>query len=165
MEVKDLIRYNHVVREAYFEAMVKLSWQDVTALRGLSFDSMRNVFVHLALVEDRWVNYTIPDRFNEWVDPNFSSFKNMKSLKAYMQRIHGDTEKYLAKLTDQELNRLIVVPWGDKPYHKLKIEEVLTHMVMEDMVHYGELSAAFWQMGLEAPYKAIWRYKAQQGQQ
>jgi hypothetical protein len=32
-------------------------------------------------------------------------------------------------------------------------------MVMEDMVHYGELSAAFWQMGLEAPYRDFWRYK------
>ena len=48
---------------------------------------------------------------------------------------------------------------GKKPFIKLKVEAVLTHMVMEDMVHYGELSAVLWQMGLEAPYKAYWRYK------
>jgi uncharacterized damage-inducible protein DinB len=162
MEIKDLICYNHAVREAYLEAMARLPWNDVTAPRGLSFDSMRHVFVHLSLVEDRWINYIIPDRFNEWVDPEFDSFNNMDVLKKYIQRIQADTEKYLTKLTEQELNRLIVVPWGERPYQKLQVESVLTHMIMEDMVHYGELSAAFWQMGLEAPYRAFWRYKAQQ---
>ena len=31
-------------------------------------------------------------------------------------------------------------------------------MVMEDLVHYGELSAVLWQMDKEAPYLAFWRY-------
>jgi uncharacterized damage-inducible protein DinB len=59
----------------------------------------------------------------------------------------------------EELNRQIVVPWGDKPYTRVSVENVLTHMVLEDMIHYGELSAALWQMGLEAPYMGFWRYK------
>jgi hypothetical protein len=32
-------------------------------------------------------------------------------------------------------------------------------MVIEDLVHYGELSALLWQMDAEAPYFAFWRYK------
>jgi hypothetical protein len=35
-------------------------------------------------------------------------------------------------------------------------------MVMEDMVHYGELSAVLWQMNLEAPYLAFLRYMYKQ---
>jgi hypothetical protein len=31
-------------------------------------------------------------------------------------------------------------------------------MVLEDMIHYGELSAALWQMGFDAPYMGFWRY-------
>ncbi len=161
MQVTDLIRYNHVVRESYLEAMAKMPWAQVVEPRGLSFDSMRDVFVHLTLVEDRWISYTIPGRFSEWVDPDFNAFTNMDSLKKYMQRVHANTDKYVSKLSPEELNRKIVVPWGEKPYVKLRVEAVLTHMVMEDMVHYGELSAALWQMGLEAPYKAYWRYKHQ----
>ncbi len=164
MKVTDLVRYNHMVRKSYFEAISKLPWKEVAAFRGLSWDSMRNVFVHLTLVEDRWVSYVIPGRFNGWVDPDFSAFSNMEMLRDYMQKTHAKTEKYLAKLSSEDLNRLIEVPWGEKPYAKLEVEAVLTHMVMEDMVHYGELSAAFWQMGLEAPYKAFWRYKHQQCQ-
>lgn len=161
MQVTDLIRYNHVVRASYLEAMTKLPWPEVVLPRGLSFDSMRDVFVHLTYVEDRWINYVIPGRFSEWVDPDFNAFSDAASLFSYIQQVHAKTEEYLSGLDDAKLNRFIVVPWGEKPFPELKLESVLTHMVMEDMVHFGELSAVFWQMGLEAPYKAFWRYKHQ----
>jgi len=51
------------------------------------------------------------------------------------------TEGYLRELLAEELNRQIVVLWGDKPDTRISIETALTHMVIEDMVHYGELSA------------------------
>jgi uncharacterized damage-inducible protein DinB len=159
MQVTDLIRYNHTVRGLYLDAMAKVPWAQVVEPRGLSFDSMRDVFLHLTLVEDRWVNYIIPDRFKEWVDPDFGAFKDMDSLRKYMQEVEGKTERYVATLSMEELNRQIVVPWGDKPYTRVSVENVLTHMVLEDMIHYGELSAALWQMGLEAPYMGFWRYK------
>jgi uncharacterized damage-inducible protein DinB len=161
MQVTDLIRYNHVVRASYLEALTTLPWSQVVLSRGLSFDSMRDVFVHLTYVEDRWINYIIPGRFREWVDPDFNAFQDSASLADYMQQVHAKTDAHLSKLDEAELNRLIVVPWGEKPYPQLKVEAVLTHMVLEDMVHFGELSAAFWQMGMEAPYKAYWRYKHQ----
>jgi len=42
MQVADLVRYNHVVRGLYFDALAKLPWAAVVEPRGLSFDSMRN---------------------------------------------------------------------------------------------------------------------------
>jgi uncharacterized damage-inducible protein DinB len=159
MQVTDLIHYNHVVRGLYLDAVAKLPWAQVVEPRGLSFDSMRDVFLHLTLVEGRWVNYIIPDRFKEWVDPDFDAFKDRDSLKKYIQEVEHKTECYVATLSSEELNRQIVVPWGDKPYTRVSVETVLTHMVVEDMIHYGELSAALWQMGLEAPYMGFWRYK------
>ena len=122
---------------------------------------MRNVFLHLTLVEERWISYTIPDRFSQWVNPNFDDFKDIDSLKKYMQQTKINTEKYLEKLSNEELNRQIVIPWGDKPDTCISIETALCHMVMEDMIHYGELSALLWQMNVDAPYLAFWRYKYQ----
>ena len=158
MQVTELVRYNHTVRRLYFDSLSKLPWETVVAPRGLSFDSMRDVFLHLTLVEDRWVNYIIPDRFSLWVDPDFESFSSISALEGYMQRVQKDTENYLSKLSAQESNRLVVVPWGEKPYKQLPVEALLTHMVFENMIHYGELSAALWQLGQEAPYMAFWRY-------
>jgi uncharacterized damage-inducible protein DinB len=56
MQVTELIRYNHIVRGRYLDAMSKLPWAQIVEPKGLSFDSMRNVFLHLTLVEDRWIN-------------------------------------------------------------------------------------------------------------
>jgi uncharacterized damage-inducible protein DinB len=164
MQVIDLIRYNHVVRGLYFDAFAKLPWSEVAANKGLSFDSMRNVFLHLTLVEDRWISYIIPGRFMEWVDPDFDSFNDIDSLKKYMLNVKGKTEDYLTALLAGELNKQIAIPWGDKPDTKISVETALCHMVMEDMIHYGELSALLWQMNVDAPYLAFWRYKYEQNQ-
>jgi uncharacterized damage-inducible protein DinB len=83
----------------------------------------------------------------------------MDSLKRYIEQTKEKTEEYLAKLSREELKNQVVVPWGEKPYSKVSVETILSHMVIEDMIHYGELSAAFWQMGLEPPYRGFWRYK------
>jgi uncharacterized damage-inducible protein DinB len=157
MQVTDLVGYNHVVRGLYLDALAKLPWAQVVEHKSLSFDSMRDVFLHLTLVEDRWISYTIPDRFTDWVDPDFEFFSDMTSLKKYMREVEGKTAQYLKALNFQELNRKIAIPWGDKS--SITVEKALTHMVLEDMIHYGELSAALWQMGYEAPYMGFWRYK------
>ena len=156
MRVTDLIRYNDKVRELFFDAMVKLPWCEVSANKGLSFDSMRNVFLHLTVVEDRWISYIIPGRFKEWRDPDFDAYYDMDSLKRNMDAVHNRTEVYLSKFTPEESTRLVAVHWGGKE-DLIPVEGGLTHMVLEDMIHYGELSAALWQMGLEAPYWGFWR--------
>jgi uncharacterized damage-inducible protein DinB len=159
MQVIDLVRYNHVVRSNYFYALAKLPWIKIIEPQDLSFDSMRNVFVHLTLVEDRWIGYIIPGRFKEWVDIDFDSFDSIDALKEYMQRVRGNSDIYIEKLSLEELKRQIVIPWGERPDTKITVETALSHMVLEDMIHYGELSAVLWQMGLEAPYLGFWRYK------
>ena len=162
MQVADLIRYNHVVRRLYFDAFAKLPWAAVVKPRGLSFDSMRDVFLHLTLVEDRWINYIIAGKFKEWVDIDFEAFNDIETLKKYVDGVQKDTENYFSALSAKELCREIVVPWGDKPGMRISVETGLTHMVIEAMIHYGELSAALWQMGSEAPYIGFWRYKSTQ---
>jgi len=160
MQVSDLIRYNHIVRGLYLDAMAKLPWEEVVANKGLSFDSMRDVFLHLTLVEDRWISYIIPGRIKQWVDPAFEAFKDMASLKKYSDDVKSRTEAFLDRLTDEELKRQVTVYWAKEPTN-IPVENGLTHMVIEDMIHYGELSAAMWQMGLEVPYMGFWRYKLQ----
>ena len=159
MKIIDLVNYNHVVRGLYLDAFSALPWSEVVKSRSLSFDSMRNVLLHLTLVEDRWIGYIIPGRFEEWNDFDFETFDEINKLKGYVDNVKKRTDHYLTKLSVKELNRQIVVPWGEKPFSQVSVATALTHMVMEDMMHYGELSAALWQMGLEAPYIGFWRYK------
>jgi uncharacterized damage-inducible protein DinB len=127
--------------------------------RGASFDFMRNIFLHLTIVEDRWVNYILPGRFKEWVDPAFDDFRNLDSLRDYEIRVEKSTQDYLNKITPEKLVKEVVIPWGDTPNTKITIETALYHMVTEDLFHFGELSDILWQMDTEAPYLAFWRFK------
>jgi uncharacterized damage-inducible protein DinB len=158
MDTSELVRYNDAVRTLYFDALAKLPWCEVVKFRGASFDSLRDVFLHLTLVQDRWISYILVGRFPEWKDPDFESFQNFTKLGQYMVQVHENTEKYLLNLKPQDFQRMVPIPWG-APDTKIAVETALTHMVMEDMVHFGELSAMLWQMDTEAPYLPYWRYK------
>jgi len=89
MQVTDLIRYNHVVRGLYLDAFAKLPWIEVIADKGLSFGSMRNVFLHLTIVEDRWMGYIIPMRFKEWVDLDFDAFWGYECIEEIYAMCEG----------------------------------------------------------------------------
>jgi uncharacterized damage-inducible protein DinB len=157
MNASELVRYNDKVRSLYYEALLKLDWEEVAKSRSLSFDSMRDVFLHVTVVEDRWINYTLRGEFSKWEDPVFDGFKDFESLKAYMTRIHGNTNKFLKTLKPTDYLNRVANPWIKGT--SISIETGLTHMVLECMVHFGELSAAFWQNGHEAPYLAFLRYE------
>jgi uncharacterized damage-inducible protein DinB len=159
MDAKDLVLYNHRVRKLFFEALAKLPWSEVVKLRGASFDSMRNIFLHLTIVEDRWINYVLPGRFKEWVDPAFDDFGNLASLGEYMVRVEKSTQDYLNRATPEKLAKEVTIPWGDTPDTMISIETALCHMVTEDLLHLGELSDILWRMEAEAPYLAFWRFK------
>jgi len=158
MNVQDLVRYNHTVRRLYYDALAKLPWREVVRPRGASFDCLRDIFLHLTFVEDRWINYIIPDRFTDWVDPSFDTFTDVTALREYMLHVEARTEAYLARLTPHELRRRIVIPWGDVPDTRISIETALSHLVVEDLIHYGELSDLLWQIDVEPPCLGLWRY-------
>jgi uncharacterized damage-inducible protein DinB len=159
MDVQDLVRYNLAVRYSYFAALKQLPWAMVVEPRGLSFDSARNVFLHLTLVEDRWINYTLQNRFCEWKDPDFEAFQNFDSVETYLLQVKAATDAFLKTLNPSALERLVVVPWGKTPKVCISVESALCHMVMEDMIHYGELSAFLLQANVTAPYLPFWRFK------
>jgi uncharacterized damage-inducible protein DinB len=157
MDVVDLVRYNDTVRSLYLDALEQLAWAEVVKSRGASFDSMRNVFLHLTLVEDRWVSYTLVGRFAEWKDPDFDAYTDFSKLREYTTQVHENTKRYLNRLKPQDYNRTVANPWMNNS--PIRIETALTHMVMEDMVHFGELSALFWQIDVEPPYLAFLRFQ------
>jgi uncharacterized damage-inducible protein DinB len=142
----------------YFDTLAKLPWPELVKPRGISFDSIRNVFVHLTMVEDRWINYTLQNRFSLWTDKTFEKYQTLISLKEYITHVNDNTEKFLQNLNSEDWKRKVPNPWINEPDASITIETGLCNMIMEDMVHYGELSAVLWQMNLEPPYLAFLRY-------
>jgi uncharacterized damage-inducible protein DinB len=109
-------------------------------------------------VEDIWINYIIPGRFKDWTNTPFDEFKDFAELKKFMRYVKETTEAYLNRLTPQELDRSIILPWGDPAGTRISIEAALAHKVIEDLIHYGELSDLLFQEDAEPPHLGFWRY-------
>ncbi len=157
MDVSDLVHYNDGVRSLYYGVLAVLPWKELVESKGLSFDPMRDVFMHQTLVEDRWINYTLVGRFSEWTDLVFQDFTTIDLVKAYMIHVHEKTESFLKTRKSEDYTRAVANPWIQGAV--ISPETGLTHMVLECLVHFGELSAALWQVGKEAPYLAFLRYE------
>jgi len=158
MDISELIRYNHAARRMYFQALAKLPWDEVVKPRGASFDSMRNVFLHLTFMESRIIHYVIPRMTTDWVQPSFDDFKDIESMRRLMEDVETRTEAYLKKLTPEELRREVVLPWRRDPPMTASVENILAMVALEDIHHYGELIALLWQSGVEAPYLSWLQY-------
>ena len=163
MDVTELVRFNHAARRTYLQTLGKLPWEEVIKSRGASFDSMRDIFVHLTLVELRMVHYMIPGRLGDWVERPFEQFRDMETIQHLVDEVEDKTEDYLKKLTPDELNREVPMPWRKTPPNKANVESILIQVITEDLYHCGELIALLWQMGAEGTYLPYFQYLAQRG--
>ena len=129
-----------------------LPWEEVVKGRGASFDSLRDILLHIIGVEDRTINYVIPGRTKDWVSLSPEEFRDMGSIKRRIQEVESKTNAYLAKITPDELDRKVEYPMWGKPPVSVRVEDILVHVVLESIHHFGELIALLWQMDVEPPH-------------
>lgn len=108
--------------------------------------------LHTIGVEDRLINYVIAGRTKDWVSRSPDEFHDMDSIKKRAEETESKTKAYLAKLTPAELERKVEFPRPGVPPIMVRVEDVLIHGALENIHHFGELIALFWQMDVEPPH-------------
>ncbi len=152
MDAVKVLEYSHVLRNRYMEQLAGLPWQEVVKSRGASFDSMRNIFLHMLDNEDRMVNYVIPGRPKEWVARSPDEFQDMSSIRTRAQEVESKTKAYVAKITPAELEKKVEYLRMGMPPISVRVEDILTHVALENTHHFGELIALLWQIDVEPPH-------------
>ena len=152
MDAIKLVRYLHASRRRYLKALSELPWDEVIQDKGASFLSIRDIFLHALDVEDRLVNYVIPDKSEVWAQEDFSEFSNINRIEERVEEVEEEVETYLANLTENELYRKIKLPWRKDPPLSLSVEDVLVHVAIENISHMGELIALMWQFDKQPPF-------------
>jgi uncharacterized damage-inducible protein DinB len=102
--------------------------------------------------EDMMINYVIPGRVKDWVRRNPEEFSNMDSIKKHVREVESKTTAYAAKMKPAELERKVEVARPGTPPTSVRVEDILTHVVIENVHHFGELIALFWQIDIEPPH-------------
>lgn len=162
VDVKDLLAYNDAERRAFFKSFSKLSWDEFTKNREASFNSIRNIFIHTLNATEYWLDILQEERGFPW--RKFEEYETLKEIEDYMQKVENRMSTYLKSLSPENLKKKRKVSERGSSVedykHKVKrhgkvemltAEDILVHIVEEEVHHRGELMALFWQVGIEPP--------------
>jgi uncharacterized damage-inducible protein DinB len=151
-----LFDYFKHARRYLIRAFERLSHEEFVRPRGLSFDSIKDVFVHTIMVEDVWLHYR-----PNGVTMSSQVLKDIKTLhdvEQYVADVDAKTAALFQRLTVQDLRQQfpVIRPGGRNSVECLS--DILYHVPIEIIYHYGELFAEFWKMGVDAPYYSYRQY-------
>jgi len=150
-----ILRFVHELRGDFFETAASLGWKEFARDRGVSLNSFRNLFLHLAYVEEHHITKFCQGRAEPW--PSFSAqvakrrYNDIASVRGRLRDITSLSEEYLSRWdNDRALQE--VVRWV-RLGHPLKVtrEAALTQCTMEHLLHLGEVEAMLWQLDVEPP--------------
>jgi uncharacterized damage-inducible protein DinB len=134
-----------------------MSEQEFTKNRGLSFDSIKNVFVHTVIVEDNWLHYRTPGLGE--ITKSVEDFRNLQEIIEYMNDVDAKTNKLFTTITPNDFKKLIKRTKPDGEEIMYQLGDVLYHIPIEMIHHYGEIFAELWKINNHAPYYSYLDYR------
>jgi uncharacterized damage-inducible protein DinB len=158
MNIKNLFGYNWYCRRLFLESMAKIPWQKVVESCGASFDCVRDIFIHSLQAEQFWVRRLSGKNTEEIFKTPFSKFADINAVQKYADTVETETNEYLNTLTDEKLQSVFEYKGWDGKTRQNKIEDILMHVVEEEIHHRGELSCIYWQNDINPPYASYTAY-------
>lgn len=86
-------------REGLIHAFENIPEEEFTRNRGLSFDSIKDVFVHTLIVEDNWLHYRAAG-LGEATHLKVEDFRSLQDIKRYISEVDAKTERFFNNAHD-----------------------------------------------------------------
>lgn len=152
----DLMDFVHELRGDFFECAAKLGWKEFTKDREVSMHSFRDIFLHLAYVEEQHVTEFCENRATPWMWEVMNIPKDRYlSIASVRRRLKEVTAMANARFpkwnTPEELAKPAVWVASKKYPLRLSRDSALAQCLTEHLLHLGEVEAMLWQMDVEPP--------------
>jgi len=148
MNALELFRHWAEVRDGLFQALDKLTDEqlDFTPREGLW--SLGTVARHIANGEEGWFRFAVTRELDEW-PPEYTAkdYPTVQAIKALLTEVHARTEAYLATVDVADLDRVIEMPWGES----LPLRWIIWHVLEHEIHHRGEILLMLGLLGMEGP--------------
>lgn len=141
--------------------MAEIPWETVTENSGASFDSIRDIFVHSLQAEHFWIRRLSGKSMEGIYGEPFTKYANVDSIRQYADVVEAGTNEYLQKLGDRELQRVFEYRLRDGSIKHNVTEDILMHIVEEEIHHRGEILCIYWQHDIQPPYVSYTAHKGQ----
>ncbi len=152
----DLMDFVHELREDFFECAAKLGWKEFTKDRGVSMLSFREIFLHLAYVEEQHVTKFCEGRKVPWmrkvmrIPPD--RYTSIAAVRKRLREVRAMGDVRFQKWnTPEELARPAVWVATRKYPIRLTRDSALAQCLTEHLLHLGEVEAMLWQLDIEPP--------------
>jgi uncharacterized damage-inducible protein DinB len=157
--LRDFFDYNTFVRKRYLSFISKLPQNLVTKDRGASFPSILDIFTHVLDVYKGWFHrYEVGGE-----DPPEIKGLSLLQVKKLEKEVDTDISKFMRKVNKKDLNNTFEFLWVDdsNKRHPLKrrLDNMLWHLVEEELQHRGEINALLWQDDIDPPVTSWGRWR------
>ena len=153
MDIKLLFEYNWYCRRKFIDYWKKCSWDIIIEDFGASFGSMYNIFVHSLEAEQGWLNQLSIFTHGKNLTWRPHGVMDIETLEKYTKEVENENREYLGKLTRKDFDKIFVGDWVQWVQVPVRIEDILMHVVEEEIHHRGELLCLMWQNDMEPPLK------------
>jgi uncharacterized damage-inducible protein DinB len=143
------------------ESMAEIPWKTVTESTGASFDSIRDIFIHSLQAEHFWIRRLSGKSTEGIYGAPFTKYADINSIREYADTVEAETNAFLEKLLDQELQNVFEYRLRDGSINRSETEDVLMHVIEEEIHHRGEIMCIYWQHDIQPPYISYTVYKGQ----
>jgi uncharacterized damage-inducible protein DinB len=150
--IRDLYRYNSLVRKKYLRAIWKLSPRQRYKDRGGSFPSLVDIYMHVL------------DAYRWWFISVYGKGKTFEEYPLGRRYTKSEAEKETASV-DRLIQRTLrgagppglsrTVSWRGRRPFRISVRTMLLHMVEEELQHRGEMNALLWQMDVDPPVTGL----------
>jgi uncharacterized damage-inducible protein DinB len=152
----DLMDFVHELRQDFFECAAKLGWKAFSKDRGVSMHSFRNIFLHLAYVEEQHVTEFCEGRPTPWMPEVMriptDQYTSIASVRKRLREVRAMGDRRFKKWnTTEELAKPAVWVASKKYPLRLSRDSALAQCLTEHLLHLGEVEAMLWQMDIEPP--------------
>lgn len=138
--------------------MAEIPWKMVVESCWASFDCVRDIFIHSLQAEQFWIRRLSGKNTEEIFKTPFGKFADINVVQEYADEVEAETNKYLKTLTDKKLQSIFEYKGWDGKTKRNKIEDLLMHVIEEEIHHRGELLCIYWQNDITPPYTSYTGY-------
>lgn len=161
--VVDLLGFVHELRRDFFETAATLGPKAFLKDRGTSMHSFREVFLHLATVEEHHVTVFCEGEPREW--PKYvmaiprDQYTTIPQVRRRLRTVTAIADaKYRRWNTPEALD--VPVVWVSSGRYPIRLSRgnALAQCATEQLLHLGEVEGMLWQLDVQPP-STFWIYR------
>ena len=163
-DLERMLVYHSWSRAKYLDLFDRLPWKVLVRKRGSTFESIRNVHLHVLAVYAGWLaTYFRQKRLKRTVrslkESQWHKIRSVQQMREFNHELDAAVQAVARRLGPDDFDRKRSIgKWKGKTWTATP-REVLWHMVEEDFLHHGEILCMLWQDDIEPPYTGVWWFE------